>query len=165
MPKSKQMPLLKEQTFNSSLGKNESILRLKRTQLTINFPINEEVPDDFCIGATEEIWDDLEERILLTTKVISEKLDAVKPQILHSLRTNTYLSPLHKKLATKAEKLKNLDSLNTYHPKLTLNIEVKQQIGLAVHQYDEFRRSKLGNYFAMDKRERDYPLQFYILLS
>ena len=79
---------------------------MKRTQLlTINFPIDEEALDDFCIGATEEIWDDLEERIILTPKLISEKLDAIKPQILHSLRTNTYLSPLHKKLSTKAENL------------------------------------------------------------
>ena len=69
----------------------------------------------------------------MTPKLITEKLDAIKPQILNSLRINTYLSPLHsKKLAIKAENLKNLDSLNTYHPKLTLNIEVKQQIGHAV---------------------------------
>ena len=100
----------------------------------------------------------------MTPKLISEKPDAIKPQILHSLRTNTYLSPLHKKLATKAENLKNLDSLNIYHPKLTLNIEVKQQIRCAVGEcYDEFRRSKLGNYFTTDKRERDYP--FAVLFS
>ena len=72
--------------------------------------------------------------------------------------SNTYLSLLHKKLETKAENLKNLDSLNTYHPKQRLNIEVKQQIGHAVGEwYDEFRRSELGNYFTTDKRERDYP--------
>ena len=40
------MPVLKEQIFNSSLGKSYSILRLKRTHFTINFPIDEEAPDD-----------------------------------------------------------------------------------------------------------------------
>ena len=55
------------------------------------------------IGATEEIWDELDERIILTSKLISEKLDAIKPQILNSLHTNNYLSPLHKKLLTKSE--------------------------------------------------------------
>ena len=91
--------------------------------------------------------------MIIQTKLISKKLDAIRPQILHSLRTNTYLSPLHKKLATKAENLKNINSLDTYHPKLRLNIKVKQQIGHIVGEwYDEFRRSKLGNYFTTNKR-------------
>ena len=48
---SKQMPVLKKQIFNSSLGKNLSILRLKHTHLSNNFPRDEEEVDDFCIGA------------------------------------------------------------------------------------------------------------------
>ena len=78
------MPVLNEQIFNSSLGKSYTILMLKRTHFTINFPIDEEALDDFCIGVTEEIWDGLEERIILIPKLISEQLDAIKPQILHS---------------------------------------------------------------------------------
>ena len=77
----------------------------------------------------------------MTAKLISKKLDAIKSQVLHSLCINTYLSSLHKKLTTAAQNLKNLDCLNTYHPKLILNIEVNNNWNAFDERYDEFRIS------------------------
>ena len=89
----------------------------------------------------------------MTPKLIQEELDMNKPQVLNSLRTNTFLSPLHEKLITKAETLKNQDSLFSYHPTPIINIEFKQQIGHAVGERYEFRRSRFGNDTSIDKKE------------
>ena len=119
--------------------------------------------NELSIGATEEIWDNLDGQSM-SPELIEEKLDAIKSRVIHSLHTNEYLPPLHKKLATKAASLNDLGTLFSEHPQPKVSIDVKQQIGNAVGEwYGEFRRCELGNDTLTKEREIT-TLQFYFLL-
>ena len=66
-------------------------------------------------------WGDIEEVVTSHqqpshTEVIDGKLAIWKPKVIPALINNSFLSPLHGKLATKAESLTSLNSLYFYHP-------------------------------------------------
>ncbi len=122
---------------------DSSCISLSQHNLYID---NEALDEELSLGATEEIFEISEEQSPITPELVAGKLDAIKFQILTSLRTNTYLSPLHEKLATLAISLKKLNILYSYHPQPELSLEIKQQIGQAVCQwYDVYRESEFCN--------------------
>ena len=83
-------------------------------------------------------WDDIEEVVLTShqqpsqTEVIDDKLDIWKPQVISALINNTFLSPLHGKLATKAESLTSLNSLYFYHPHNEIDFEIKEIMAITI---------------------------------
>ena len=73
----------------------------------------------------------------MTEEVLAEKLNTLKPQVISALLDNTYLSPLHEKLATKTESLKHLDILYAYHSRPEVSSEIKQQVGHSlINEFD-----------------------------
>ena len=76
--------LKKRKIHNSPLDFKRFYFKVELPRIFIDFPIDEVAHYDFSLGATEEIWDELKERIVLTSKLISENLDTIKPQVLNS---------------------------------------------------------------------------------
>ena len=69
------------------------------------------------IGVIEEIYPiELRKCEEEEEETLKHTLSILKSQIISSLANQTYLSTLHKNLATIAESLTNLDSLYSYHP-------------------------------------------------
>ena len=91
-------------------------------------------------------WDDIEEVVLTShqqpsqTEVIDDKLAIWKSQVISALINNTFLSPLHGKLATKAEPLTSLNSLYFYHPHNEIDFEIKEIMAITISNwYTEYR--------------------------
>ena len=119
----------------------------------------EALDEELSLGPTEEIFEITEEQSPITPELVARKLDAIKSHILTSLRTNTYLSPLHAKLATLVISTKNLDVLYSYHPQFELSLEIKMQIRQAISQwYDVYLQSEYGNDIPTGIEKREYPL-------
>ena len=74
--------------------------------LDLNTLINE-----LGLGATEETFGNQQEKIIMTQEQLSRQLVILHPKVVLSLQSDTYLSPLHEKLATKSASLKHLDLL------------------------------------------------------
>ena len=86
-------------------------------------------------------------------------LSILKPQIISSLANQTYLSTLHKNLATIAESLTNLDSLYSYHPSTELSSNTKETIAIEVATwYTEYRTNHPSDCKLDERRELNYPL-------
>ena len=60
--------------------------------------------ETITLGAIEEIYDSPKQGV--TGESLEATLSALKPRVLTALNNRTYLTSLHKKLATKAESLK-----------------------------------------------------------
>ena len=118
------------------------------------------------LGATEETFGNQEECTIMTEEELAEKLDTLKPQVISVLLDNTYLSPLHEKLATKAESLKHLDILYAYHSRPEVSSEIKQQVGHSVYQwYEEYNKTKFWHKHHINQKnpENTHLLYFYLL--
>ena len=87
----------------------------------------------------------------------------MKSQIISSLANQTYLSTLHKNLATIAESLTNLDSLFSYHPSTELSSNIKETIAIEVATwYSEYCTNHPSDCKLDERRQRNYP--FAVLL-
>ena len=92
-------------------------------------------------------------------KSLDATLSALKPQVLTALNNRTYLTPLHKTLATKAESLTSLKSLYDYHPSTELDFETKETIAITTtHWYNEHRLSNPSEDPIQNRKDVDYPL-------
>ena len=122
-----------------------------------------EVIDELCLGATEETFGDLDEQSIMTPEILSEKVNSLKSEVISALQTGTYITPLHRKLATKAQTLKSLDILFEYSSRPEISSEFKQQIGHSVALcYDEYHEAEFGVNMPRDKWEETTPsLSFY----
>ena len=110
-------------------------------------------------------WDDIEEVVLTShqqpsqTEVIDDKLAIWKPQVISALINNTFLSPLHGKLATKAEPLTSLNSLYFYHPHNEIDFEIKEIMAITISNwYTEYRTTYPPENHQAERRDLDYPL-------
>ena len=72
-------------------------------------------------------------RELEEEEAIYQTLPTLKSGILKSLDSSVYLSPLHKKLATKARSFKSLASLYGYHPLNNLSCSSKEKLTIIKH--------------------------------
>ena len=96
------------------------------------------------------------------TRNTRKRLNSLKPEVISALHAGTYMTPFHRKLATKAHSLK-LDILYSYHPRPEISTEFKQQVRHCVSLwYDEYRKSEFGKNIPRYQWERDYP--FIVLL-
>ena len=76
-------------------------------------------------------WDDIEEVVVTShqqpsqTDIIDDKLAIWKPQVISALINNSFLNPLHGKLATNAETMTSSHSLcfSTHTTKLTMKLK------------------------------------------
>ena len=110
-------------------------------------------------------WDDIEEVVLTShqqpsqTEVIDDKLAIWKSQVISALINNTFLSPLHGKLATKAEPLTSLNSLYFYHPHNEIDFEIKEIMAITISNwYTEYRATYPPENHQAERRDLDYPL-------
>ena len=112
------------------------------------------------IGVIEEIYPiELRKCEEEEEETLKHTLSILKSQIISSLTNQTYLSTLHKNLATIAESLTNLDSLYSYHPSTELSSNTKETIAIEVATwYTEYRTNHPSDCKLDERRERNYPL-------
>ena len=106
---------------------------------------------------------DLDEQSIMTTETQLEKLNLHKLEVNSALLTGTYITPLHRKLATKALTLKSLDIVFEYSSRPKINSEFKPLIGhsFALGMMNITNRNFGGN-TPRDKWERDYHFAVFL---
>ena len=113
--------------------------------------------ETMTLGAIEEIYDSPKQGV--TGESLEATLSALKPRVLTALNNRTYLTSLHKKLATKAESLKSLKSLYDYHPSTKLEFTTKETIAITTSNwYTEYRLSHPCDDPIQIRKDYDYPL-------
>ena len=102
------------------------------------------------IPSIDEIMDwNIEEIVASSDQLPSQtdidtKLASLKPNVLSALIDNSYLNPLHEKLATKAELQTSLNSLYCHHPSNEIHFEIKETMAITISNwYTKYRLSYL----------------------
>ena len=73
---------------------------------------------------------------------IDTQLASLKRKVLSALIDNSYLNPLHEKLATKAELLTYLNSLYCHHPSDEMHFEIIETTAITISNwYTKYRLS------------------------
>ena len=104
----------------------------------------------------EEIYESPERG---TGDTLHATLNSLKPQVLTALNNRTYISSLHKTLATKAESTTSLKSLYDYHPSTELDSETKETIAITTaNWYNECRHIHPCDDLIQVRKDYDYPL-------
>ena len=117
------------------------------------------------IPSIDEIMDwNIEEIVASSDQLPSQtdidtKLASLKPNVLSALIDNSYLNPLHEKLATKAELLTSLNSLYCHHPSNEIHFEIKETMAITISNwYTEYRLSYPPESHQAKRRDLDYPI-------